>query len=133
MMDITRKLELVANLKPGQMWPAELGPELGSTNNWGTAISAICAEALAEIHKLRTHERERGVYFIETPENWLSIVHPPKTVEWSPIMPDNWTGIVHKPKIVEWSVVNDPEREQAEKTLIEAWGSPFAMNTENWK
>jgi hypothetical protein len=79
-MDITRKLELVANLKPGQMWPAELGPELGSTNNWGTAISAICAEALAEIQKLRTHERE-----------------------------------------------------QAEKTLIEAWGSPFAMNTENWK
>jgi hypothetical protein len=108
MMDITRKLELLANLQFGQIVPPEIG-----INSISTDMQKLCAEALAEINKLRTHERERGVYFINAPDNWTAQSLPSSLPPYTP------------------STIS--EREQAEKTLVEAWGSPFAMNTENWK
>lgn len=48
-MDITKKLELIANLNRGEIWPDELGPEEACES----VISGICAEALAEINNLR--------------------------------------------------------------------------------
>jgi hypothetical protein len=63
--DITRKLELLANLKPGEEMPQELG---GNNWNWGEVISGICAEALSEIQRLRAHERAS--------EKWLAELVP---------------------------------------------------------
>ena len=44
MTDITRKLELLANHETGEPWPDEI---------WAQGMTSICAEALAEIDRLR--------------------------------------------------------------------------------
>lgn len=46
--DITEKLHIIANLKPGDVFPEEFGP-----NNWGSVISHVCAEAKEEIDSVR--------------------------------------------------------------------------------
>ena len=183
MTDITRKLELLANLKPGDMLPAELGvPEFG----WGGAISEICAEALAEIqfcrselvrHSIRLH----GCRFDKIGDNWrdavravkvdcdtlgsftelelpVSSTHPQIEHDITRVLagqglrimsrpahvaePSSGDGValtnIPHPVKVNWDEVFNTElakteREQAEKTMADAWGSPFAMNTENWR
>lgn len=47
--DISEKLDMMAKLKPGDPFPVEFVP-----NNWGSAISSICAQARDEIESLRT-------------------------------------------------------------------------------
>jgi hypothetical protein len=110
-------------------------------------VSEIAAEALAEIQRLRIHERAS--------EKWLAELVPHPTL----VMPQDWKAVMraaptiecdHQHQIVDatgavymgikgWvrpellPTLPPSEREQAEKTLVEAWGSPFAMNTENWK
>jgi hypothetical protein len=124
MMDITRKLELLANVKAGH--PTNL-PEAGFDFNWSKqALAELCAEALAEIKKLRTHERERGVYFIETPENWPCVVHPPI----QPMTDQDMTFVAAHmpvsqslPKLPPYTPSTISEREQVEKTLVEVWGN----------
>lgn len=85
MTDITRKLELMANLKPGDPWPsADLG---GNEYDYVPAINAMCAEALAEITRLRCDV----THLAGSRDKWVT----------------SYTA--------------------------EPWGSPYAMNTENWK
>jgi hypothetical protein len=134
MTDITRKLELIANLKPGQSWPDGLGPAM----DWGTALSAICAEALAEINRLRAHERAS--------EKWLAELLPVTDAEKAFIAygtqhpgmapPDRNTALEEcfseTEGIATVAVMAEPGAVYAEPAP-EPWGSPFAMNTENWK
>lgn len=47
--DIAHKLQIMANLKPGDSMPPEIGPDM----YWGSAISQLCADALAEIRRVR--------------------------------------------------------------------------------
>jgi hypothetical protein len=47
--DILHKLDAVAMLKPGDIWPNELGEEL----SWAAVISQLCAEASAVIRSQR--------------------------------------------------------------------------------
>ena len=47
--DLLEKLELMANLQPGDSIPPEVGP----SENWGLAVSKLFAEALGEIKSLR--------------------------------------------------------------------------------
>ncbi len=91
MTDITRKLELVANLNLGDMWPAELG----TAGDWGTALSAICAEALAEITALR-----KQVNTFDAMTNRLMAADA-ELLSSHPVF-------LQKTKTVEWSVPNDP-------------------------
>jgi hypothetical protein len=168
-MDITRKLELIANLKPGDPWPsADLG---GNEFNYAPAISAMCSEALAEIQRLRQDEgyRSQGMYMLMPSASqyveW-SVVNDPTGWSFTPTTPSSlerqWPKVFGKTSTQ--VIVDDPhaEREQAEKTIAgawvpqsgtaigkldpnqlkpstpsepvpEPWGSPFAMNTENWK
>jgi hypothetical protein len=88
MTDITRKLEMIAVLKSGE-W------------EWGKLLST-CAEALAEIHRLRAHERAS--------ERWLAELMPVTDAE--------------KAFIAYGTAYPEP--------APEPWGSTFAMNTENW-
>lgn len=110
-LDITRKLEILANLKPGEMWPDELG---GSAFNYAPAISEICAEALAEIQRLRClagqcegHTEPAVMTFYSQP-TWQPPIPPDASKYW-------------------YTVETKPE------PAPEPWGSPFAMDTRNWK
>jgi hypothetical protein len=47
-LTILEKLEVIAGLKAGDLFPEEFGP-----NNWGSVISHTCSEAKAEIERLR--------------------------------------------------------------------------------
>lgn len=110
MTDITRNLEILGNIKPGDPWPSnELG---GDCLNYIPAISAICAEALAEIKRLR----ECGQV------GWKTIIR-------AATAPNMATVIEWHPLEVDYMLVQKPEPELAP----ELWGSPYAMNTENWK
>ena len=87
-MDITRNLELLSNIRGVAMIGAQ-------------DVSEIAAEALAEIERLRAHERAS--------EKWLAELVPHPTF----VMP--------------------ALRPPTDDSKPEPWGSPFAMNTENWK
>lgn len=50
MTDIVERLAKVTSLKVGDPIP----DELGGNNNWGPSLSALCADAIAEIMALRT-------------------------------------------------------------------------------
>jgi hypothetical protein len=191
-MDITRKLELLANVKAGH--PTNL-PEAGFDFNWSKqALAELCAEALAEIQRLRIHEtwRERGMYML------MPSGQEPQTVEWStvndptiaPVIPtprkrqvrvdildrlkkagemrpgtaNSDVNVYATPVSLTWGDVDAAVKEierlrtherASEKWLADLmpypavtksslrpptdepkpdpWGSPFAMNTENWK
>lgn len=155
MTDITRKLELVANIKPGSMWPAELGEAM----NWGTALSAICAEALAEINRLRAGEQREISELVPVklgkwpePVDWervfygngksemmeppLRSVHPQLEKDIPRVLAGQGLRIMSRPN---GSVVAHPSGDGVALTSMahpepapEPWGSPFAMNTENW-
>lgn len=49
-LDIVQRLAIVANLKPGEMLPAEIA---SPNENWGLHISQLCADAKTEIERLR--------------------------------------------------------------------------------
>lgn len=57
MSDIVERLQKIAVLVPGQEFP----PELLVGGNWGAGFSALCADAVSEIARLRaTIEHEYG-------------------------------------------------------------------------
>jgi hypothetical protein len=162
--------------KAGEMRP---GTANSDVNVYATPVSLTWGDvdaAVKEIERLRAHERAS--------EKWLAeLVSPPTFV-----MPQDWRSAVrsatiecdHQHQIIDASgavymgikgwvrpellpTLSPSEREQAEKTLADAWvprsgttildkidpdqlkpstpnepapepwGSPFAMNTENWK
>lgn len=62
MPDIVERLAKVTSLKVGDPIPEELGGE-----NWGPSLSALCADAIAEIMALRTTiEQLRGIVGVAT-------------------------------------------------------------------
>jgi hypothetical protein len=180
MMDITRKLELIANLKPGDPWPsADLG---GNEFNYAPAISAMCAEARAEIQRLRQDEESSysawlsiftpsrigepmkvfgktatqvivddphepmtdqdrafvAAHMADTAENAeyknaVRMLNDPKTVsDLGPFAVNQVrASIVQYEKTGEWK--NWWQQQATAEPSPEPWGSPFAMNTENWK
>jgi hypothetical protein len=156
-MDITRKLELIANLKPGDPWPsADLG---GNEFNYAPAISAMCSEALAEIQRLRLSEgwRERGAYVYPVAEmtmDWRGAmraatiecdeikersIHPQmekdiervtqKIADSHRYMADCQTRYLAQGVAAHMTDLRPP----MDEPKPDPWGSPFAMNTENWK
>ncbi len=133
MTDITRKLELIANLKPGEILPNEICN--GNQWDWGTLISGICSEALAEIKMLRSYRTASIKAFASA--NWITLHDP----QWKPFYPNPILPPATLNQI-EWSVANDPAVWDLNSTSLrpptsepkpDPWGSAFAMNTENWK
>src|ERR1700731_2804458 len=103
MMDIAEKLQIVANLKPGDPLPPEIGPNI----NWGLAISQLCADALAEIQRLRAPCSAPLEKWTDAPSSMV------------------FDGIIEKGEVL--TIKLNPET----KPAPEPWGSPYAMNTEN--
>jgi hypothetical protein len=68
--DILHKLDAVAILKPGDIWPKELGEEL----NWAKTISQLCAEASAVIRSQRASANAICRNWIDT----VGEIEPPK-------------------------------------------------------
>jgi hypothetical protein len=99
-LDITRKLEILANLKLGDEMPSELGP---ITGNW---MSGICAEALAEIYQLRGKlmSADAALMTSNVPNDWVR--RSGYAMASLPI--DNFRAHVQTPQTIEWSVAQDP-------------------------
>ncbi len=110
MTDITRKLELLANLKPGEMMPPELGD-----GNWALVISGICAETLTGIEMLKRELRE---YIINHGKLMGENGRMRRDLATSKLSGNTPTQVI----------IDDPQ-----EPAPEPWGSAYAMNTENWK
>ena len=106
MTDISKKLELIANLQVGEAFPPDV---CGEFEPWCCAISRVCAEALAEIERLRSDKEAVIHYQVPTSVFWFPDTR--RTVEWS------------------WSPSADIGSTTVEP---QPWGSPYAMNPENW-
>lgn len=148
MTDIARKLELIAHLQTGEMWPDELGPELGESNNWGTALSAICAEALAEIKRLRHAEwqssHQKGLPSIQTAAANSVYTHAEPIYKLPPDPVPKYCTVHFFPckcvasaeagsfKAEQWPVAGQLSPQDVHEPAPDPWGSAFAMNTENW-
>jgi hypothetical protein len=110
MTDVVTMLRKIESLRPGDPMPDEWGP-----GDWGTPLSKLCGEAADEIERLRADKQV--VIHYEMPASTFWFMHTPETVEWS---------VANDP--LDWSIPSDNG-----STAIEPWGSPYAMNPENWK
>lgn len=125
MTDITRKLELMANTHPG----VEL--------IHAPTVAKICADALAEIKFLKSELVRHSQRKADLPDNRGRVCGIPYAT--IPVFPENLplegSPYVSAPWPDDPRLVEKPDGTVVinfEEPAPEPWGSPFAMNTENW-
>ena len=121
MSELTDRLKQIADARPGDPMPeclrgttgtfdpiagnSEVLVGLGSSDNWGVALSKLCAEALAEIERLQF--QVQGM--VQVTDIYI------------------YRDTIANHRCAGLTEVTQP----AEPTP--PWGSTFVMNPENWK